>query len=544
MKQLLKALNLIHQCDRRSFWLRVFYVILLSVLPLLNLYILKYLVDSVSNEKVPVILGIELNSYILLGIFCLVFLLNRLVNVLNEVNSEVMSQRLMDYLSDRIQKQSSRLDMAYFDNPGYHDTYHRAQAEASYRPMQILNMFMGFIGSTITISGIVAMLWSASVWIIVVMIVAVMPSFVVRIIKARKIYAFRRENTQNFRRTSYYSALLNGRDFAKEMRTFGLVPYFRERYVKIRKDYVTDLIRISRRIAGYDMSSALVEMAALFFVTLFLIGNTTDGSISVGSFVMLFEAFRRGQTQLATLVNNISGLYDNRLFIGNLFEFLDLEPSIVSPENPVPFPEKVESVEFRDITFRYPKMDRDVLKHYSLVAHAGSVTRIEGENGFGKTTLLKLLLRLYDVDEGSILINGVDVRNYDLQQLRHGIGAIFQDFVRFYCTAEENISFGDVKHFDADRIRYAAGLSGADVFIERLPKGYATPLGRMFDDGEELSMGQWQRVALARQLYADAPVLVFDEPTAWMDVPSRDKFYETLESLKNKNKVVILIKHV
>ena len=544
MKQLLKALNLIHQCDRRSFWLRVFYVILLSVLPVLNLYILKYLVDSVSNEKVPVILGIELNSYILLGIFCLVFLLNRLVNVLNEVNSEVMSQRLMDYLSDRIQKQSSRLDMAYFDNPGYHDTYHRAQAEASYRPMQILNMFMGFIGSTITISGIVAMLWSASVWIIVVMIVAVMPSFVVRIIKARKIYAFRRENTQNFRRTSYYSALLNGRDFAKEMRTFGLVPYFRERYVKIRKDYVTDLIRISRRIAGYDMSSALVEMAALFFVTLFLIGNTTDGSISVGSFVMLFEAFRRGQTQLATLVNNISGLYDNRLFIGNLFEFLDLEPSIVSPENPVPFPEKVESVEFRDITFRYPKMDRDVLKHYSLVAHAGSVTRIEGENGFGKTTLLKLLLRLYDVDEGSILINGVDVRNYDLQQLRHGIGAIFQDFVRFYCTAEENISFGDVKHFDADRVRYAAGLSGADVFIERLPKGYATPLGRMFDDGEELSMGQWQRVALARQLYADAPVLVFDEPTAWMDVPSRDKFYETLESLKNKNKVVILIKHV
>ena len=544
MKQLLKALNLIHQCDRRSFWLRVFYVILLSVLPLLNLYILKYLVDSVSNEKVPVILGIELNSYILLGIFCLVFLLNRLVNVLNEVNSEVMSQRLMDYLSDRIQKQSSRLDMAYFDNPGYHDTYHRAQAEASYRPMQILNMFMGFIGSTITISGIVAMLWSASVWIIVVMIVAVMPSFVVRIIKARKIYAFRRENTQNFRRTSYYSALLNGRDFAKEMRTFGLVPYFRERYVKIRKDYVTDLIRISRRIAGYDMSSALVEMAALFFVTLFLIGNTTDGSISVGSFVMLFEAFRRGQTQLATLVNNISGLYDNRLFIGNLFEFLDLEPSIVSPENPVPFPEKVESVEFRNITFRYPKMDRDVLKHYSLVAHAGSVTRIEGENGFGKTTLLKLLLRLYDVDEGSILINGVDVRNYDLQQLRHGIGAIFQDFVRFYCTAEENISFGDVKHFDADRVRYAAGLSGADVFIERLPKGYATPLGRMFDDGEELSMGQWQRVALARQLYADAPVLVFDEPTAWMDVPSRDKFYETLESLKNKNKVVILIKHV
>ena len=151
---------------------------------------------------------------------------------------------------------------------------------------------------------------------------------------------------------------------------------------------------------------------------------------------------------------------------------------------------------------------------------------------------------MYDTDEGSVLINGVDIRHYDLKQLRHGIGAVFQDFVRFYCTAEENISFGDVSHFDSDRVKYVAGLTGADKFIERLPKGYATPLGRLFDDGEELSMGQWQRVALARQLYADSPVLIFDEPTAWMDVPSRDRFYQTLDSLKNEGKVIILIKHV
>ena len=227
-----------------------------------------------------------------------------------------------------------------------------------------------------------------------------------------------------------------------------------------------------------------------------------------------------------------------------MFEFLDLEPSIVSPENPVPFPEKVDSVEFRDITFRYPKMDHDVLKHYSLVARAGTVTEIHGENGFGKTTLLKLLLRLYDTDEGQILVNGIDVREFDLQQLRHGIGAVFQDFVQFYCTAEENISFGDISHFDSERVRYAAELSGADTFINRLPKGYATPLGRLFDDGEELSMGQWQRMALARQLYVDSPVLIFDEPMAWMDVKSRERFNATLESLKKADKVIILIKHV
>lgn len=544
MKQLLKALNMIRQCDRKSFWLRIFYVVAQSVLPLLSLYVLKFMVDSVTDGKEQMVLGYQLSSYMLLGVFCLLFLLNRVVNLLSSVNSDIMSQRLIDYLSDRMQKQSAQLDMSYFDNPEYHDTYHRAQQEATYRPLQVLNGFMGLFGSLITISGIVLMLVTASPWIIVVMVVAVVPSFVVRIIKSRQIYAFRRENTQNYRRTMYYTALLGGRDYAKEMRTFGLAPYFRSRFVKIRKDLVRVLVRISRRIAVYDSICAVVETAALFFVTLFLIISATSGAITVGAFVMLFEAFRRGQSALTSLVSAVSGLYDNRLFVGNLFEFLDLKPAIVSPKDAKPFPEKVESVEFRDITFRYPKMERDVLSHFNLIAKAGEVTQIEGENGFGKTTVLKLLLRLYDTDKGAVLVNGVNVKEYDLKGLRRGIGAIFQDYVRFYCTAEENIAFGDIENYDPTRVRYAAELAGADKIIAKLPKGYDTPLGRMFDGGEELSMGQWQRIALARQLYSDAPVLIFDEPTAWMDVPSRERFYQTLEMLKSNNKVIILIKHI
>ena len=430
MKQLFKALNMIRMCRPKSFWLRIFYVFVQSVLPLVSLYVLKFLVDSVTNGDQQVILGHEFSPYMLLVIFSLLFLLNRLVNVLSTVNNDIMSQRLVDYLSDRMQRQSARLDMSYFDNPEYHDTYHRAQQEASYRPLQVLNGFMNLFGALLTISGIVVMLTTASPWIIVVMVVAVFPSFVVRIIKSRQIYAFRRENTQNYRRTYYYTTLLGGRDYAKEMRTFGLASYFRSRFVKIRKELVVALLRISRRIAMYDSICALVETAALFLVTLFLIRSATSGVITVGAFVMLFEAFRRGQASLNTLVAAISGLYDNRLFVGNLFEFLDLEPTIVSPPNAKPFPKEVHTVEFRDITFRYPKMERDVLKHFNLTARAGEVTQIEGENGFGKTTLLKLLLRLYDTDEGAVLVDGVDVREYDLQGLRHGIGAIFQDYVR------------------------------------------------------------------------------------------------------------------
>lgn len=544
MKQLLKALDMIRRCHPSSFYWRIFYVVVLNVLPLLSLYILKYMVDAVTTGDTPVMLGIRWGTLSLLGLFCLMFLLNRLVGVCNGVNNDVMSQRLQDYISDIMQRQSAALDMAYFDNPEYHDTYHRAQQEASYRPLRVLSEFMSLFGSIITIAFVVAMLCTASPWIIVVMIVAVIPSFVVRVIKARQIYAFRRDNTQNYRRTSYYTALLGNRDYAKEMRTFGLTPYFRERFVSLRKVLVNRLLKISRRIGVYDSICAIAEALAMFFVVFFLLKSTTSGAITVGSFVMLFEAFRRGQTGLNNLVGAITGLYDNRLFVGNLFEFLDLEPKIVNDRDAIPFPERVETVEFRDITFRYPKMERDVLSHFSLTARAGEVTQIEGENGFGKTTLLKLLLRLYDTDQGMVLINGVDVRRYDLKGLRHGVGAIFQDYVRFYCTAEENIVFGDVNHYDRERVRQVAHLSGADKFIEKLPKGYDTPLGRMFDGGEELSMGQWQRIALSRQLYGNAPVLVFDEPTAWMDVPSRDRFYETLDMLQKQNKVIILIKHV
>ncbi len=544
MKQIFKALNMIRLCNRRAFWLRIVYVVVLNVLPLCNLYVLKFMVDSVNTGEPAEFLGIKLTIFTSLALFCGISLLSRIVGVLNGVNNDIMSQRLVDYISERMQAQSARLDMSYFDNPEYHDTYHRAQQEASYRPIQILNGFMSLLGSVITIGGIVAILCTVSGWIIVVMVAAVMPSFVVRVIKARKIYAFRRSNTQNYRRTNYYTALLGGRDYAKEMRTFGLAPYFRERFVKIRKSLVKDLIRISRRLGCYDAACAVVETAALFFVTMILIASATKGVVSTGSFVALFEAFRRGQTALSGLVSSITSLYDNRLFIGNLFEFLDLEPTIVNVPQPKPFPKRVSTVEFRDITFRYPKMQRDVLSHFNLTARAGEVTQIEGENGFGKTTLLKLLLRLYDTDKGAVLIDGVDVRQYDLSELRRGIGAIFQDYVRFYCTAEENIAFGDISRHDSARVKKVAELAGVDKYIERLPKGYQTPLGRMFDDGEELSMGQWQRIALARQLYSDAPVLIFDEPTAWMDVPSRDRFYRTLEELKAEGKVIILIKHV
>lgn len=563
MKKLWQALILVRRCDPRSFRLRILYVVLQSLLPLLNLYILKLLVDAVTAAVTNPATAADPSPLALLLVMVAIFLLNRIVGTLNAVNNDILAQKLVDYMADIMQRQSARLDMAYYDNPDYYDSLHRAQQEATSRPLVIMGNFMSLFGSALSIAGIVAMLTTASIWIIAVMIVAVMPGFAVRLYKARRIYTFRRDNTQLYRRTAYYSAILSSRDFAKEMRAYNLTDFFRRRFVATRSGLVRQLIAISRRLGALDILSAIVEAAAMFAVVALLIHQALAAAITIGTFVMLFEAFRRGQGSLSSLVASIASLYDNRLFVTNLFDFLDFKPQITSPANPLPMPDKIETVEFRDVTFRYPDMQRDLLQHYSLTAHVGHITRIQGQNGFGKSTLVKLLLRLYDPQQGSVLINGIDIRNLDLRQLRSAVGVLFQDFGRYALTAAENIAFGDSECVDAvmpdcvstdtsthlhhkalidDRIRHAATLANAHSFISQLPENYNNMLGRTFDRGAELSMGQWQRLAIARLLYTDAPILVLDEPMAWMDIPTRQPFIDTIEKLSH-NKIIIIITH-
>lgn len=568
MKKLWQALLLVRRCDRRSFRLRVLYVTLQSVLPLLNLYVLKLLVDAVSWAIVNGgsesgewrVESFPLSAFhfplwspmVLLGAMVAVFLVGRVVHALNGVNNDVLAQRLVDYMADVMQRQSARLDMAYYDNPDYYDSLHRAQQEASSRPLAILGNFMALFGSLLSIGGVVVMLAATSWWVIGVMVVAVVPSFAVRLYKARRVYAFRRENTQQYRRTAYYSALLSSRDYAKEMRAYNLTLFFRRRFVATRRGLVKELLGISRRFGGLDVLTSLVEAGAMFAVVWLLIGQAFAGAITIGTFVMLFEAFRRGQGYLSSFVASIAALYDNRLFVSNLFDFLDFKPQIVSPADPLPFPAEVSSIELRDVTFRYPDMQHDVLSHYNLVAKRGTVTRIEGQNGFGKSTVVKLLLRLYDPDAGAVLVNGTDVRRFGLEELRRGVAVLFQDFGRYALTAAENIAFEDEeslgnesgkrKTAKIERIRRAAALAHADTIVSTLPEGFDNMLGRTFDGGAELSMGQWQRLALARLLYTDAPVLVLDEPTAWMDMPTRELFNETIDRIKH-DRIIIIISH-
>ena len=522
---------MVRRCDGGSFRRRVVYVVLQSLLPLLGLYVLKMLVDCVTAGVAGTAPAGAFMPWLLA--MCLVSLAGRVVSALNAVNSDVLSQRLVDFMSDVVQRQAARVDLAAYDMPEYHDIFHRAQQESVSRPLQILNSFMSLFGAVISIVGVTAMLLTASWWVVPVMVAAVVPSFLVRLYKARSIYGFRRGNTQLYRRTAYYGSLLTARQSAAEMRAFRLAPTFRRLFVESRHRLSSQLLAISRRLGALDVACAVFEIAAMLVIVWLLAAEAFAGAISVGSFVMLFEAFRRGQGYLSSLVGAVASLYDNKLFAGNLFEFLNLRPAVVSPDEPVAVPTDIRCVEFRDVAFRYPDMDRDVLQGYNLTVRRGELCRIEGRNGYGKSTLVKLLLRLYDPQQGAVLVDGIDIRRFDLAEWRSRVAVLFQDFVRYACTAEENISFGNAA---------VKPHSPLVAFVDSLPYGIKTMLGRVFDDGSELSMGQWQRLALERALQSDAPVMILDEPMAWMDAATRRLFAEQLERAA-RDRIVIMINH-
>lgn len=527
---------MVRSCSPGSFWLRIVYVMLQSLLPLANLYILKLLVDTVTAAATGGTPQAGFSIVALLAAFVGIFLLGRIISALSAINSDILGQRLIDYTTAIMQNHAAGLDLGYYDTPAFHDTLHRAQQEAASRPMQIMNSFMAFGGAAVMLAGIVGMLGAWSPWVIPVMVVAVVPSFLVRLHKARSIYNFRRSSTQLYRQTGYYGSVLTSRPYAAELRAFRLAKHFRNLFTGHRRMLASRLLRISRRRGMLDILCSFVEAAALLVVVYMLINQALGFAITVGTFVMLFEAFRRGQSQLTSLASSIAALYDNRLFAANLFEFLDLRPSILAPAEPLPVPETLETVELRDVTFRYPGAERDALSHFNLVCRRGEITHLEGQNGYGKTTVLRLVMRLYDPAEGAVLINGIDIRRFRPEELRARIGVLFQDFARYAATVRENIAYGGSK------VQVGKTNTLLD-FVDRLPQGYDTPLGRLFDGGQELSMGQWQRLALARALASDAPILLLDEPLAWMDQPTREVFLELLEEIK-VNRIIILVNHI
>ena len=455
----------------------------------------------------------------------------------------LLGERVARTMWHRVLDVSTGVSLRHFEGPGFYDRLQRVQSSALSRPFQVTQSLMVLVGAFAASIGVGAAIVSLSPLLLPLLIVGGVPMLLTSRRESRREFDFTVEQTQSQRLRQYLIMLQTRRDEAKEIRAFNLAPSLRARFDSIYSAYLSDLARHLRRrsllsVIG-NLASALV-LALTLFVLMWLI---EDGQVSVAAAGAAIVAIRILASQVQTLFGGMQQIFECGLFLDDVDDFMRLGPATAREEGGLEPPAVFRTVEARDVTFTYPGSNQPAVDGVSLHIEAGEVIALVGENGSGKTTLAKLLASLYDPDSGSVQWDGVDGREYARPALRERVAVIFQDFVRYALSAQENIALGRPEQpVDEQRVREAARTAGAERTIDALPGGYATPLSRMFVGGRDLSGGQWQRVALARAFYRDAPLVILDEPSAALDPRAE---YELFASLRQvlAGRTAVFISH-
>ncbi|WP_168013150.1 ABC transporter ATP-binding protein [Halomonas salinarum] len=441
-----------------------------------------------------------------------------------------------------IHERAVRADLAFYESPRYFDTLQRARASGNQRPVQVVNNLMLLIKNTLMLAAIVVLLATINWMLLPLLLVAILPALLVRLRFTRRLFDWQHKRTQMERRAGYLDWLLTSDIHAKELRLNQLGDFLRERYAELKALIREERLVISRQRTIVEVGVSAVATAAFFSALGYLAWETSEGRNSVGDLVLFLLVFQRAQSMGQELVGQLSRLYEDHLYIGLLFEFLDVRPIVSEPDYPLPLPTRMSTgVRFENVSFCYPGTQREVLSNINLTIRPGQVVALVGANGSGKTSLIKLLCRLYDPSSGRVVLDGVDAREYSLEDYRRKFSVIFQDYGKYADTVRSNIRYGDIRQPEETPLVEAAGKkSGADPFIRFLHSGYDTPLTRMFDDGQELSIGQWQKVALARAFMHQSEVIILDEPTSALDPGAEfDLFANFRERIDHRAALVI-----
>jgi ATP-binding cassette subfamily B protein len=427
------------------------------------------------------------------------------------------SERVQDHVHELIHEQAMRLDLSFYDAPGYYDQLHRARIDALSRPAALIENAGALLQSFITLAAMGGVLLTYGVWVPLLLAFSTLPALLVVLRHTIRFHRWRIQNTAAIRKTSYYDLMLTQREAAAEMRLFGLGSHFRSLFQALRQRLRLEQVELARNEAVAQAGAALIGLASMACALAWMGLQALNGAVRLGDIALFYQAFFQGQRMMRSLLGNAGEIYRNIMFLENLFEFLALEPRISESEKPLPHPGLQKEIALQDVTFSYPGTSRPALDGFNLLIPAGRITALVGENGAGKTTLIKLICRFYDPEKGRLLIDGTDIRTLSLQALRKRITVLFQEPVRYHDTVFNNIAFGDIGSNPAmDRITAAARSAGADAPISRLPGGYEAVLGKWFG-GAELSGGEWQRLALARAFLRNAEFIILDEPTSAMD---------------------------
>lgn len=520
-------------------------LIVQGLLPLAALVLLKLVLDAVTERLGTADPRADFGPVaVLIALAGGIALLSALAGILGRLVSEAQGEAVTDYVHDILHAKSIEVDLEYYENAEYYDKLHRAQQEALYRPVRIVNGLIQVLQNAVSLVAMAGLLLSLHWAVTLVLVIAAAPGAAVRLRYARKYFDWRRNSTPAERQSWYYDWMLVDGGHAKELRLFGLGPLFIERFRALRQQLRHERLALSTRRSIAELISQLSGTLAMFGTYAFIAYRTLQGAITLGDLVMYYQAFQRGQAFLTDLLRSLASLYEDSLFLAYLDEFLRLQPRIAAPAQPQPVPNPPrQGLILEGVSFSYPGSARPVLRDISLQLAPGEVVALVGENGSGKTTLVKLLSRLYDPDGGRLMLDGIDLRAFDPAALRRAISVIFQDYQHYNVTVRENIWFGDVtRPADCTTIAAAAQRAGAEAFIARLPQGYATVLGKMFQDGEELSVGQWQKIALARAFLRDAPIIVLDEPASALDALAEYELFARFRELIG-DRAALLISH-
>ncbi|MBC8129963.1 MAG: ABC transporter ATP-binding protein [Rhizobiaceae bacterium] len=527
--------------------------LLRALQPALALFVGKLIIDEIvmlaQRPERPETFGAWVDSGLLdwiallllaeLALAILADLLGRIVSF----TESLLSERVSNSSSVRLMEHAATLDLESFEDAEFQNSLERARRQTSGR-MTLMTQVFGQAQDLVTVASFAAGLVLYAPWLIAFLMLALIPGFLGEAHFNAESYRLAYSRTPERRELDYVRQTAASAETAKEVKIFGLQAFLTERYRSLAAEFYRANRDLALRRAGWGAVFAALGTIAYYVAYATIVWRTLAGAFSIGDLTFLAGSFLRLRGLLEGLLAGFSTTAAQALYLGDLFSFFEVKPRIVSPANPRRFPDPIaEGFLFEDVGFLYPGAERWAVRHLSFALRPGEVVALVGENGAGKTTLVKLLARLYDPVEGRILLDGHDLKDYDLNAVRAKIGVIFQDFVRYNLNAGDNISVGRIEaRDDRPRIERAAGRSLADSVIAKLPAGYDQMVGKRFMNGVELSGGEWQKIAIARAYMREAEVLILDEPTAALDARSEYGVFERFREL-SRGKTTVLISH-
>jgi ATP-binding cassette subfamily B protein len=520
-----------------------------SLVPVATFWVGKLIIDSVIAARAGNGSLTQVWRYLALevGIVLTGELLARasslIESLLGDLFSNAMSVRLMQH--------AAKLDLAQFEDPEFYDHLERARRQTVGR-IALLTLLLSMSQDALTLLTLAGALIAYSPWLLLLLAIAVVPSFLGETHFASLGYSLLFRWTPERRQLDYLRYVGASDKTAKEVQMFGLAPWITERYATLSQRFYEENRALSIRRGLVSALLSILGTIGYYAAYIIILLHAVRGEITIGMLTFLAASFARGRDSIQSILMSASNVYEQALYLRDLFVFLDMRPTIESPPNARLVPKKIETgFVFENVGFRYPGSERWAVRNVDMVLEPGERVALVGENGAGKTTITKLMARLYDPTEGRITLDGVDLKEYDLTSLRHAIGVIFQDFVRYDMRFDENIGVGEIESVRADldksngtplSISAAAENSLAASLLPRFTKGYQQMLGRRFDDGVDLSGGEWQKIALARAYIRDAQVLILDEPTAALDARAEYEVFLRFSELV-AGRMAVLISH-